>query len=351
MRRGGAVLVCDGLIDLTRLAAWMDARGLGAGPIEQPLRLGGGTQNILLRFRRDGVSYVLRRPPPQPRAESNDIMRREMRLLAALSSSDVPHPGFIAGCPDEASLGTAFYLMQPVDGFNATVNLPALHAADAAIRHRMGLSMVEGIAALGRIDYRAVGLADFGKPDGFLTRQAGRWLKQLQSYAASPAWPGPAGLPGVNRIAAWLADNTPRDFIPGIMHGDFHLANVMFRPDGGELAAIVDWELATIGDPLLDLGWLLATWPDSGAADGWAVAVTPWEGFASAEELLAHYARHSARDLRAIGWYKVLACFKLAVILEGTHARACAGMAPVETGDRLHAHAAGLLERAARWIG
>jgi aminoglycoside phosphotransferase (APT) family kinase protein len=150
-------------------------------------------------------------------------------------------------------------------------------------------------------------------------------------------------------VGEWLAQNTPAQFTPGIMHGDFHLANVMFRHDGPELAAIVDWELCTIGDPLLDLGWLVATWPETGD-DGWAVSVKPWSGFPTAPELIAHYRQQSTRDVSAIGWYAVLACFKLAIILEGTHARAAAGAAPKETGDQLHAQAIGLLQRAERWI-
>jgi aminoglycoside phosphotransferase (APT) family kinase protein len=234
----------------------------------------------------------------------------------------------------------------------------------------MGLALVDGIGALGRVDHVAVGLADFGKPDGFLQRQTARWLGQLEGYGASPDWPGPSSLPGVARVAAWLERHRPAGFTPGIMHGDFHLANVMFRPDGPGLAAIVDWELATIGDPLLDLGWLLATWPDAegpnpegpnpegpnpegpvaGGAQDWAIGVTPWDGFPGAADLIARYRTQSARDVSAIDWYAVLACFKLAIILEGTHARACAGEAPRATGDRLHAHAVGLFERAGRWI-
>jgi aminoglycoside phosphotransferase (APT) family kinase protein len=219
----------------------------------------------------------------------------------------------------------------------------------------MGLALVDGIVALGRVDYRAVGLADFGKPEGFLARQPGRWLSQLEGYRASPGWAGPQGLPGVEQVAAWLQRHVPASFQPGIMHGDFHLANVMFRHESGELAAIVDWELATIGDPLLDLGWLLATWPESrgpesGNAEAWSVSVQPWHGFPTAEELVAHYRAQAGRDTSALAWYAVLACFKLAIILEGTHARAAAGAAPCETGDRLHAHAVGLFERAGRWI-
>jgi aminoglycoside phosphotransferase (APT) family kinase protein len=336
------------LIDLALLARWMDAQGLGAGPIDHPRTLGGGTQNVLLFFERDGRSYVLRRPPPHPRPASNETIRREIRILGAIANTAVPHPALIAGCGDEAVLGTAFYLMEPVDGFNATVAMPTLHAGDPAIRHAMGLSLIDGIAALGQVDHLAVGLADFGKPEGFLQRQPARWLSQLESYAASPGWPGPGGLPGVTRVADWLTRHTPRHFAPGIMHGDFHLANVMFRHNGPQLAAIVDWELATIGDPLLDLGWLLATWPEAGEA--WAVGVTPWDGFPTPAELIAHYRGQTTRDLSAIDWYAVLACFKLAIILEGTHARACAGAAPTDTGDRLHAHAVGLFERAGKWI-
>ena len=336
------------LINLTGLAGWMDSQGLGHGPIESPRALGGGTQNILLFFQRAGRPYVLRRPPPHPRPASNDTIRREIRVLGAIAASGVPHPALIAGCGDETVLGTAFYLMEPVDGFNATVAMPDLHASSAEIRHAMGLSLIDGIAALGRVDHVAVGLADFGKPEGFLQRQPARWLAQLESYRASPGWAGPGALPGVDRVAAWLARHTPARFTPGILHGDFHLANVMFRHDGPQLAALVDWELATIGDPLLDLGWLLATWPEDGEA--WSVGVTPWQGFPSAGELVAHYASQSQRDLSAMDWYEVLACFKLAIILEGTNARAASGAAPRETGDKLHAHAVGLFERALKRI-
>ncbi|MEQ8612157.1 MAG: phosphotransferase, partial [Parvibaculaceae bacterium] len=124
----------------------------------------------------------------------------------------------------------------------------------------------------------------------------------------------------------------------------------MYRHDGPELAAIVDWELTTIGDPLLDLGWLMATWPEDGARAG-AVGVEPWDGFPKVDELVAHYAARTTRDMSHIGWYAVLACYKLGIILEGTHARACAGKAPKETGDMLHASTVGLFERALRRIG
>jgi aminoglycoside phosphotransferase (APT) family kinase protein len=334
-------------LDLAVLATWMDAQGLGAGPLEDVQRLAGGTQNILLKFSRSGRTYVLRRPPPVLRANSNETMVREARVLAALKGTDVPHPELIAACPDETILGAAFYLMEPIDGYNATTGLPEPFASSPDLRRQMGLSLVDGIAALGAQDYIALGLRGLGKPDNYLERQVGRWKAQLESYAEFPEWDGLKDLPDIAGVSRWLEERRPRTFAPGIIHGDYHLANVMYRFDAPRLAAVVDWELTTIGDPLLDLGWLLATWPEGTKG---TVSVTPWEGFPSADELVAHYAKQTTRDISQIHWYGVLACYKLGIILEGTYARACAGKAPKATGDQLHASTIGLLERANRWI-
>ncbi len=336
----------DQVVDTAALTAWMDGEGLGSGPIGDMASLAGGSQNILLRFARDGRDYVLRRPPLHPRANSNETMRREARVLGALAETSVPHAGLIAACGDESVLGVAFYLMEPVDGFNPVGDLPQPHAGSAAMRHAMGLALVDAVAALGALDHEALGLGDFGKPDNFLDRQVARWSAQLASYADLPGWPGPDALPDVERVGRWLENHKPARFAPGIMHGDYHLANVMFRHDGPDVAAIIDWELATIGDPLLDLGWVLATWPEPGATV--TVPVRPWEGFPAASELVERYAAGSARDMAAIDWYHVLACYKLGILLEGTYARACAGKAPKDVGDRLHARAIALLDRAAR---
>jgi aminoglycoside phosphotransferase (APT) family kinase protein len=337
-------------VDRAALTAWMDRQGLGSGDITDVTSLAGGTQNILLRFTRAGRTYVLRRPPPHLRANSNETMRREARVLAALAGTNVPHPGLIAACPEEDVIGASFYLMEPVDGFAAPNGLPPLHLTPA-VQHRMGLSMVEAIAALGAVDYLAVGLEGFGKTENYLGRQVARWQAQLESYKEFPGWTGAQEIPGVARVADWLSANLPSDFRPGIIHGDFHLGNVMFRHDSGDLAAVVDWELCTIGDPRLDLGWMLATWPEGDTPRPTDVAVTPWIGFPKADELVAHYAARSDRDLGSIGWFVVLACYKLGIILEGTHARACAGKAPRATGDKLHAHTIALFERALRRIG
>ena len=154
-----------------------------------------------------------------------------------------------------------------------------------------------------------------------------------------------AGQCATSPVVSWL----PTAFTPGIMHGDYHLKNVMFTPDGPAVAAVIDWELATIGDPLLDLGWLLATWRDQGAPASEAqIVVEPWDGFPTPQELIDRYAQVSGRDVSHAGWYAVLACYKLAILLEGSYARACAGKAPSEIGARMHASAIRLLNKAAR---
>ncbi|HNF06533.1 MAG TPA: phosphotransferase family protein [Mycobacterium sp.] len=324
----------------------MSEQGLGAGPVENVSEIVGGTQNIMLRFTRSGREYVFRRGPKHLRPVSNKVILRETKVLHALAGTDVPHPRLIAVCEDTSVLGDAvFYLMEPVDGFNAGSGLPALHAGDAGIRHEMGLSMADAVARLGAVDHLAVGLADFGKADGFLDRQVPRWLSELESYSGIEAYPGP-DIGDVAAVATWLQQNQPETWTPGIMHGDYHAANVMFSPTGPEVVAIVDWEMCTIGDPLLDLGWMLATWYDPGHDSVLTNVLMDAGNLATPDELVARYAQNTTRDLTHIDWYTVLACFKLGIILEGSNARAAAGLAPKEIGDRLHIATVRLFERA-----
>jgi aminoglycoside phosphotransferase (APT) family kinase protein len=332
--------------DLTSVAAWMSEQGLGEGPVENVSEITGGTQNVMLRFTRSGREYVFRRGPRHLRPVSNKVILRETRVLHALADTDVPHPRLIAVCEDTGVLGDAvFYLMEPVDGFNAGATLPPLHAGDAGIRHEMGLSMADAVAKLGAVDHVAVGLSEFGKPEGFLERQVPRWISELESYSAFDEYPGPH-IGDVDAVARWLQQNQPTDWQPGIMHGDYHAANVMFSPTGPEVVAIVDWEMCTIGDPLLDLGWMLATWYLPGSESVLTNVLMDAGGLATPDELVERYARNTDRDLSAIDWYTVLACFKLGIILEGSNARATVGLAPKEIGDRLHVATVRLFERA-----
>jgi aminoglycoside phosphotransferase (APT) family kinase protein len=332
------------LVDFGVLARWMDGEGLPGGEFERVERLGGGTQNVLVRFDRGGREYVLRRPPVHPRPRSNDALRREARVLAALDGTGVRAPSLIAACTDETVMnGVVFYLMESVPGFNPTTTLPPAYG-DPAVRHRMGLDAAAALAELGAVDHVAAGLGDVGRPEGFLERQVGRWLGELASYDALDGYPG-ADIPGLEEVAAWLDARRPREWRPGVMHGDYHLANLLYDPAEPRVAAIVDWEMCTIGDPLLDLGWLVATWP-GGETAKLAGAIGAAGGLPSTDELAEVYAARTDRDLSSLTWYAVLACFKLGIVLEGTHARAFAGQTPKDVGDLLHATTLGLFARA-----
>lgn len=335
------------VVDHAALRDWMDGQGLGSGPLTELRPLPGGTQNIMVTFERAGRSYVLRRGPEHLRSGSNATLLREMTILDALAATDVPHARIVGTCRDPDVLhGAVFYLMEPVDGFNARVELPPLWERDASVRRRAGFALVDALAALGTVDHAAVGLTDFGRPDGFLERQVDRWMAQLDGYAALPGYTGP-GVDGIDGIADWLSRNRPTAWSPGILHGDYHVANVMFAHGRPAVAAIVDWELSTIGDPLLDLGQLLALWPTAdGEADLIGSALSEAGGLPAAHELVDRYRERSVRDVSAIDWYVVLACFRLAILLEGTHARAGAGRADRATGESLHHTAVRLFERA-----
>ena len=337
----------DTLVDLDRLAAWMDDRGLESGPLRDVSAISGGTQNVLLRFTRGTREFVFRRPPPHKRKNSDETMRREARVLAALAGTDVPHPGLIAACADVDTLGAAFYLMEPVDGFNATLGLPEPHANNPALQRAMGFGMADALLALARVDPAERGIADLGKFEGWAERQVGRWRSQLESYSQLDGYPGP-DIPGVDEVGAWLDAHRPVDVRPGLMHGDFHFANVLVRCDSGALAAVVDWELATIGDSLLDLGHLLATWP---VRDGNLTPIgVQAPGLPEPDEVIEYYAARTDRDLSDLTWFRVLACYRLGLILEGTHARAFAGLAPVDVGNNLHLMTVYLFQQALELI-
>jgi aminoglycoside phosphotransferase (APT) family kinase protein len=338
---GGAALV-----DLDVLGRWMDSVGLPEGEIEDMERLRGGSQNVLLRFSRGGRAYVLRRGPRSLRANSNRVIAREIEVLTALDATDVPHPRVVAGCTDEQLLGGAvFYLMEPVAGFNPVVELPSAHAASPDLRHAMGIAAADALARLGAVDHEAVGLGGFGNPDGYLERQVPRWIEHLESYCRLAGYERPR-LAGVDEVAEWLDRNRPASWQPGILHGDYHLGNLLYEDDGPGVAAIVDWEMCTLGDPLLDLGLLAAAWPRPGEPGPLSGALGCAGGLPGVEELIAAYGRQSTRDLGAIDWYVVLAGFKTGIVVEGTYARACAGLVPMELGESLHAIATDLIARA-----
>src|SRR5437899_6925499 len=191
---------------------------------------------------------------------------------------------------------------------------PAPFDTDLEARRGLGLQLVEGIARLSKVDWRAKGLDDLGRPEGFHERQVERWTRFLERVQTRE-------LPGLEVASEWLRSHRPIDYVPGIMHGDYQFANVMFRSGApAELAAIVDWEMGTVGDPKLDLAWVVQGWPEdtSEAAGASYVDLT---GMPGRTELLEHYAAHSGRQIDDIDYYVVLARWKLAIVLEQGYAR------------------------------
>ncbi|QHE91550.1 phosphotransferase [Pandoraea fibrosis] len=338
----------DGLLAWEPLQAWIAQQALpGRGPVTECVRLTGGSQNNLFLLSRTDARFVLRRPPRHLRANSNETMVREARVLAALRDSDVPHPRLYAVCDDPDVIGATFYVMAPLDGFTPMGALPGNYATSDEWRHAMGFSMVDAAAALGRIEPDQVGLTDFGKADGWLERQVSRWRTQLESYRDTPGYPG-TSLPDIDTVGDWLERHRPKTCRIGVIHGDFQFANVMFSRERPELIGLVDWELSTLGDPLLDLGWLLSSWTEPGdpQVGGRTPAVTPWAGFPTRDALVRRYGELSGRSMTDMPWYAVLACFKLACLLEGSYSRACAGKASMEMGLFLHNYATWLMARA-----
>ncbi|MFC5143031.1 phosphotransferase family protein [Actinomycetospora rhizophila] len=326
------------------VVAWLGSAGLGGGPWTfEPLA--GGTQNLMLRAVGPDRRVVVRSGPRHLRAGSNAAIEREIRVLGALASTDVPHPRLLATAPADGVLpGRVVYAMAEVPGVNVATGPSPAQAADPALRHAVGPAMVDALAALHAVDVEAVGLGDVGRPQGFLARQVPRWRDELARHREVDGYPGFGDDAG--DVADWLERHLPVSGPPALAHGDYHLANVLVDPDGAAVTAIVDWEMATVADPLLDLGWLLATWPVSGTDLGWARV----EGLAGEDELVARYAELTGTDPAVVPWYAVMACFKLGVLLEGTHARACAGKAPADVGARMHAAARSLIDQARRRI-
>jgi aminoglycoside phosphotransferase (APT) family kinase protein len=310
------------VIDIDRLARFLDDEGLpGKGePVEHRF-IAGGSQNEIYEIRRGELHGALRIPPPSAPASRDDGIWREWRIIAALDGTDVPHTRAIAASKDTDVLGRAFYVMGFVDGWSP-IGLenrawPAPFDTDLDARKGLAYQLVEGIALLGGVDWRAKGLEDLGRPDGFHERQVDRWTAFLERIKGRD-------LPGFDEAAAWLRAHRPIDYVPGLMHGDYQFANVMYRHGApAQLAAIVDWEMGTVGDPKLDLGWVMHTWPDdTSGGEGSTGGYVDMTGMPSRDEVLAHYAEVSGRQVDDIDYYCVLAKWKLAVVLEQGYQRA-----------------------------
>jgi len=308
------------VIEVARLATWMDGAGLpGKGePIEAGY-VSGGSQNEIYEVRRGELHGALRIPPPTAPQSRDEGILREWRIIEALDGTDVPCTPAIGMCSDSSVLGRPFYLMGFVDGWSPmnTDGWPPPFDTDLEARRDLAYQLVEGIALLGNVDWKARGLHDLGRPDGFHDRQVDRWTAFLERIKGRD-------LPGFDVAAAWLRTRRPIDYVPGLMHGDYQFANVMFHHGApARLAAIVDWEMGTVGDPKLDLAWVVQGWPaDTSAADEAFASYVDLTGMPSRSEVLDHYATVSGRQVDDIDYYVVLAKWKLGVVLEQGYQRA-----------------------------
>ncbi len=306
-------------LDETALARWLNTQDLaGAGA---PLEVGfisGGSQNEIFEVRRGGLHAALRKPPMSAPAARDDGIVREWRIIEALNGTDVPHTEAIAVCTDPSVLGRPFYLMGFVDGWSSMdgTGWPAPYDTDYDARRGLAFELVEGVARLGAVDWQAKGLHDFGRPDGFHDRQVERWTRFYDRIKGRE-------LPGLDVATRWLDEHRPIDYVPGLMHGDYQFANVMYRHGApAQLAAIVDWEMGTVGDPKLDLAWAVQAWPEDTTAHPDVIGYVDIAGMPSRTELLDYYARSSGRQVDDFDYYAVLARWKLAIVLEQGFQRA-----------------------------
>jgi aminoglycoside phosphotransferase (APT) family kinase protein len=311
------------VIDTERLATFMDDAGLpGKGEPVEARFISGGSQNEIYEIRRGELHGALRIPPPSAPESRDEGILREWRIIEALEGTDVPHTPAVVACTDITVLGRTFYVMGFVDGWSPMSLMedrrwPPPFDTDLEARRGLALQLVEGIGLLSKVDWRAKGLHDLGRPDGFHERQVDRWTTFLERIKGRE-------LPGFDEAAAWLRAHKPLDYVPGIMHGDYQFANVMYHHGApARLAAIVDWEMGTVGDPKLDLGWVVQSWPeDTHAPEAATSGYVDMFGMPSRDEVLGHYAEVSGRQVDDIDYYVVLAKWKLAVVLEQGFQRA-----------------------------
>jgi len=309
------------LIVRRSLEGFLDSHDLGSGPVEAE-RIGEGHSNVTYLLRRGDSRVVLRRPPRPPLPPSAHDVLREARLLAALEDTNARTPRILATCDEDSVLGVPFYVMEEEHGHVITSEVPPELDSEED-RARIGDDLVDALVEVHAVDWRAAGLEGFAKPTGYLERQLRRFNGLWEHNKTRE-------LPIVAQVADWLASNLPESPEATIVHGDYRLGNVMAGPDSpGRVVAVFDWELATIGDPLADVGYLTVTWVgrDDPADTMFSKlsAVTREPGFPSREELVARYEEGSGRTMQALNWYQTLALWKAAVFMEGNYKSYVAG--------------------------
>ena len=328
----------DALAPVGPLTEWLDANvpELGRGPLERTL-LHGGTSNVVLSIDRGETPMVLRRPPAVPPPGAERGVLREARVLSALGGTDVPHPRCYGVCESADVVGSPFYVMERVEGWAPNLRDEKIVYEPPFDRapHRYGIpfAIADGLVALANVDYEAVGLGDFGKPGRFLERQVDRWAGQLDSYGERYGYERRA-LEGYEVVEGWLREHTPSHEVLGILHGDVGTPNMMFAPGApARLEAMIDWELSTIGDPMVDIGWYTGTMRDERFPDlTESTGLEDPELLPTRQELMRYYCAGTGRDPEELDYFTVLAGFKSGCVLEYKVAQAGAGILPKDVG-------------------
>jgi aminoglycoside phosphotransferase (APT) family kinase protein len=316
-------------IDVDRLGALLDANLGGREAVTVHAMRGGGSCEIFTVTRGER-EYVLRRAPAHASSTTAHDMLREYRILDAIKDTGVRVPRPVAASEEAAIAGTPFYVMSRVDGVPVRASIPAAWVGAPETQFRAFEELIDALVEIHGVDWRAAGLDGIGNPAGYLERQVGRWLSQLASY-------GERRLVGVGEVATWLDQHRPHEQPATLVHGDYKLDNVLFSPSAPpQLLAVVDWEMATIGDPLVDLAWAMIFHPGPGAT--MALGMTGPEAFTldcvpPSDDLVDRYAARSGREVADVGWYHVFARWKLAIVLEGSYAKHLRG----ESDNQSHA--------------
>lgn len=323
-------------LDLDRLRTYLDHEvpGLVTGPLSAKV-ITGGKSNLTYVVTDGTGSWVVRRPPLGHVLATAHDMPREYRVMTALRDSAVPVPRTHVLCEDTEVLGAPFYVMEHVAGIPLRT-LDEIAPLGVENVRRVADELVTTLGNLHAVDPEEVGLGDFGRPAGFLERQVRRWSKQLEASRSRD-------IPGIDELRDKLASSLPEQGAPAIVHGDYRLDNVLVTDDG-RLTAVLDWEMATLGDPLVDLG-LMLVYREQPVTGGTSPA-TSTEGFPSSPELVEMYAAATGRDVSRLGWYVAFGCFKLAVIAEGIHYRHSHGLTVGAGFDGIGDVVAPLVQRA-----
>lgn len=308
------------------LARVLDDPGWADSAVEV---VAGGRSNLTYFVTSPAGEVVLRRPPLRAVRPTAHDMAREHRVLSGLAGTAVPVPRPLHLCTDTEVLGAPFYVMERVRGVIARGALPPGYAETETERTAAADALVDVLADLHAVDPAAVGLGDFGRPDGYLARQARRWSGEWQALRD-------ADRPAVDELAGRLAASVPEAPSGPVVHGDYRLDNVVLDPaDPGRIAAVLDWEMSTLGDPLADLGLLLVYWRQGRDDPGVTPSVTGLPGFPTRAQLVERYAARTGRDVAALPWYVGFGFFKLAVVVAGIAARQRAGAMADNTDDRI----------------